>query len=212
MKDYKNTISQTESEKEKLHSGLYKVTQELIKQTNITIDQSNTINILSNEIHRLETNLTDYQKKDNSKRNQEILMNETESSKDSKDNQLLNTDDIEEKLNEVCKMNNINVRFTKKSDGKFMFGSKMIQIKSASKGKIILEIGGGSFTIAEFLKLFASQEEKKIRRSIPSQTLNEGIANNKRESMFEYDENNSKKVILKNLRQDKSYEKTLNRK
>lgn len=155
----------------------------------------------------MENNLTDYQSKGNFTKNQE-----NEGSRDLKDNQSLSSsDDIEEKLNEICKMNNLNVRFTKRADGKFMFGSKIVQIKSVIKGKIVLEIGGGSFTILEFLKLFASQEEKK-KRNIPVQTLNEGMVDNKRETMLEYDENKSKKLTVNNSRQDKSCEKILTRK
>jgi uncharacterized FlaG/YvyC family protein len=115
----------------------------------------------------MENFLAETQKKEKQNKknqNQETFNREIESNKESKESQSLNSDEIEEKLNETCRNNNINIRFTKKSDGKFMFGSKLVQIKSAHRGKIILEIGGGSFTISEFLKLFAFQEEKKMKK------------------------------------------------
>ena len=137
-----------ESDTQKLHKGLYKVTQELIRQTNVTIDQSHTINLLSNEIQRLEANLQAAQEHLEEKTSKTKPINIIKSSEE----QLLTNEQIEiknlekseldEKLEQYVKEHQIPINFEKINEGQYRFGTRIVQAK-IWKDKIAIRMGGG---------------------------------------------------------------------
>jgi len=140
-----------ESDKQKLHKGLYKVTQELIRQTNVTIDQSHTINLLSNEIQRLEDNLPgahqEHLEEKTSKSKPIILIKNPEQQQRAptfEQTQINNLDksELDEKLEQYVNEHQIPINFLKINDGQYQFGTRIVQAK-IWKDKIAIRMGGG---------------------------------------------------------------------
>lgn len=140
----KNCIKIYETDKQNLHQGLYKVTQELIKQTNITIDQSHTINLLSNEIQRLEANLQAAQEQLEEKTTKLKNFNLIKIPEE--------IPQITEKIDEKCELDikleqyvkeqNIPINFEKIGEGQYRFGTRIVQAK-VWKDKLAIRMGGG---------------------------------------------------------------------
>jgi len=135
-----------------LHKGLYKVTQELIRQTNVTIDQSHTINLLSTEIQRLEANLQAAQEqlelkiiskqKNNSTKTSEEQILPEKIEKIEIPNITLKRNELDDKLDQYVKDQQIPLSFEKLSDGQYRFGTRIVQAK-IWKDKIAIRMGGG---------------------------------------------------------------------
>ena len=161
----KITIESLENDKQKVLKGLYKVTQELIRQTNVSIDQSHTINLLSNEIQRLEANLQAAQEqleeliakqKNNSASSRSIkktneeqmkpekveIIEKNENQKIEKFETNLEKNELDEKLEKYVTEQNIPLSFEKIAEGQYRFGTRIVQAK-IWKDKITIRMGGG---------------------------------------------------------------------
>ena len=139
----KNSLQIYEIDKQNLHQGLYKVTQELIRQTNVTIDQSHTINLLSNEIQRLEANLQAAQEhlEEKTTKLKNIMVKIPEITNEETEKNVIK-DELDEKLEQYVRDQNIPISFEKVSEGQYRFGTRIVQIKTW-KDKLAVRMGGG---------------------------------------------------------------------
>ena len=144
----KKSIQVYENDKQRLHKGLYKVTQELIRQTNVTIDQSHTINLLSNEIQRLEANLQAAQEhleeKTKPKMVNIVKIPEEISAENNEHIEIkeIIKNELDEKLELYVKDQQVPIKFDKIADGQYRFGTRVVQAK-IWKDKIAIRMGGG---------------------------------------------------------------------
>lgn len=147
IREMKKSIEIYEEDKKNILKSLYKVTQELIRQTNVTIDQSHTINLLSNEIQRLEANLQAAQEHLEEKTAKIKNINITKITEEiipkmNIDNENLIKTELDEKLEQYVKDQNIPINFEKISEGQYRFGTRTVQAKFW-KDKLAIRMGGG---------------------------------------------------------------------
>lgn len=64
------------------------------------------------------------------------------------------------------------IMFLRESEGIYQFGRKKVQVKLEKGGQVLIRVGGGYVTIAEFIETYTPLEINKIDRQDDSKRLN----------------------------------------
>jgi hypothetical protein len=144
---------QSSEEKDGIQADLYKVTEELINQTNINLEQTKNINQLGMEIERLRNDLDIAIKYIPSVSDPERPFSKTFIEEE---------DELDQRLNDYLASSHLPVAFSKIAIGEYKFGSKVINLKILN-GKLVVRVGGGYMIIQDFLRLFTIEEIKKLK-------------------------------------------------
>eukprot|EP01016_Furgasonia_blochmanni_P049025 TRINITY_DN7394_c0_g2_i4.p1 TRINITY_DN7394_c0_g2~~TRINITY_DN7394_c0_g2_i4.p1 ORF type:complete len:853 (+),score=309.08 TRINITY_DN7394_c0_g2_i4:25-2559(+) len=136
LRAIKQSQANVEAERDKLQNDLYRVTDELIQQTNVSLEQHNIINSLADEVNRLEKDL-------------EIAM-VTLPKEDYSPNK---GDEVDQQLGDYLNQNHVPVKFIRIGEGQYKFGTRRIFVKIL-RGRLVIRVGGGYLLIEEFLRLY----------------------------------------------------------
>lgn len=82
---------------------------------------------------------------------------------------------VAEYINSFADRQQLKIMFLRESSGVYEFGTRRVEVK-ATKGKILIRIGGGYMNIDEFLEQYTPLELEKLERRDPQKRFAERVA------------------------------------
>ena len=137
LTDRQRELHILETERDRLQYELWRLIAELVKQTTVTLEQTQIVNTLSFQINKLELCLEDAISR-------------------------IPIEEEEEEEEEEAPRPMGDVKFIRIGEGHYSFGSKKIHVRKRN-GKLVIRVGGGYMMVQEFLRLYTIQELEKLR-------------------------------------------------
>jgi len=145
---------------------LFATATELVKQTSITLEQNNIIANLNQQMtildDSLKTAFDNIGKLQSNVQTQRKTITDYSQSRNQSFHESLKKNDIDFMINEFFSQSVIPNKFTRISEGVYIFGSKKINLKIVND-KLVVQMNGGSLQFEEFIRLYAHQEIMKIK-------------------------------------------------
>ncbi len=138
---------------------LFLTANELVKQTNVALDQSSIIKSMNDQMQTLDESLkTAF----NDIRKLHVSLEAAKRIDEYEPYVPRKNDEIDMRLSEIMNRTKMPIKFIRIGEGIYIFGSRRVHVKILN-GKLVIRTGGGYMMLEEFIRLYAHQELMKLK-------------------------------------------------